>query len=147
MENNDNKPIGILKANIFGTKYELKYLHDKFIYKNNEKDKLTIRYETSFFHRGKPRAFVLNLDGMELCNKKPYFNNETLSFSLNFNGRVTKPSVRNCQIIHPLDQTYITLTFGKETDNKYILDFSYPWIALKAFCVALSALDHKFGCD
>ena len=130
----DHRLVAVLKANIFGTKYHLD-------------DSLDIRYETSFLQRGRPRAFAVGLDGLGLCNKKPYFNNETQSFSLNFNGRVTQPSVRNLQIIHPLDPTYITLTFGKENDNTYILDFSYPWAAIKAFCIALSALDHKFGCD
>lgn len=130
----NNKLIAVLRANIFGTKYHLD-------------DSLDVKYETSFLQRGRPRAFAVGLDGLGLCNKKPYFNNETQSFSLNFNGRVTQPSVRNLQIIHPLDPTYITLTFGKENDNTYILDFSYPWAAIKAFCIALSALDHKFGCD
>ena len=130
----ENRLIAILRANIFGTKYSLD-------------GSLNIRYETSFLHRGRPRSFVIILDGLELCNKKPYFNNETQSFSLNFNGRVTQPSVRNLQIVHPLEPTYITLTFGKESDSAYILDFSYPWVTLKAFCIALSALDHKFGCD
>lgn len=130
----NNKLVAVLRANIFGTKYRMD-------------NSLDIKYETSFLHRGRPRSFTVSLDSLELCNKKPYFNNETQSFSLNFNGRVTQPSVRNLQIVHPLDPTYITLTFGKENETTYILDFSYPWTTLRAFCIALSALDHKFGCD
>lgn len=126
--------IGKMKANIFGTKYTFE-------------DFLEIKYETSFLDRGKPRSFKIKLDGLHLINKRPYFNTETNSFSLNFSGRVTKPSVRNFQIIHPLEPTYITLTFGKEENESFILDFSHPWSVLSAFCVGLSALDHKFGCD
>lgn len=131
---NDDQLVAHLRANIFGTKYSLE-------------DTLHIKYETSFLQRGSPRTFKVTLDDLELCNKKPYFNNDTLSYSLNFNGRITQPSVRNLQIIHPLEPTYITLTFGKEREDSYILDFAYPWSPLKAFCIALSALDHKFGCD
>lgn len=125
-----------MKANIFGTKYSL--AHQGLV---------QIQYETSFLERGKPRCFKVQLEDLELINKKPYFNPETNSFSLNFSGRITKPSVKNFQVVHPLDPTYITLTFGKEEQNSYILDFTYPWSALHAFCVGLSALDHKFGCD
>ncbi|KAM0681815.1 Tubby- protein 3 [Glugoides intestinalis] len=125
-----------MKANIFGTKYSLEY-----------QGTVQIQYETSFLERGKPRCFKVKLQDLELINKKPFFNPETNSFSLNFSGRVTKPSVKNFQVVHPLEPTYITLTFGKEEHNSYILDFTYPWSALNAFCVGLSALDHKFGCD
>lgn len=130
----ENKYVAHLKANVFGTKYGFE-------------DGLEIRYETSFLQRGKPRSFTIKLGDLQLCNKKPYFNNDTNSFSLNFSGRITRPSVKNFQVIHPLEPTYITLTFGKEDSNTYILDYSYPWSALHAFCVGLAALDHKFGCD
>lgn len=130
----DDKFIGKLRANIFGTKYTF----EKF---------LEVSYETSFLDKEKPRALKIKLNELNLINKKPYFNTETNSFSLNFSRRVTKPSVKNFQIIHPLEPTYITLTFGKEENNSYILDYSHPWSILSAFCVGLSALDHKFGCD
>lgn len=133
---NSNILICKMKANVFGTKYSLNYTNS-----------IEIQYEYSFLEKGKPRSFKITVDGIELINKKPYFNSETNSFSLNFTGRVTKPSVKNFQIIHPLEPTYITLTFGKEEYNSYILDFTYPWSALNAFCVGLSALDHKYGCD
>lgn len=130
----ENKFVAHLKANVFGTKYDFE-------------NTLEIKYETSFLQRGKPRSFKVRLGDLQLCNKKPYFNNDTNSFSLNFSGRITRPSVKNFQVIHPLEPTYITLTFGKEDSNTYILDYAYPWSALNAFCVGLTALDHKFGCD
>lgn len=128
------RAVAFMNANIFGTRYRLD-------------DALEVKYETSFLKRGKPRSFSIKLDGLDLCNKKPYFNNDTNSFSLNFSGRITRPSVKNFQIIHPLDPSYITLTFGKKDATTYILDYTYPWSALNAFCVGLTALDHKLGCD
>jgi hypothetical protein len=80
-------------------------------------------------------------------NKEPYYNVETNSYSLNFNGRVTTPSVKNFQLIHPLDPTYVTLTFGKVSRSSYILDYTYPWSGIQAFGIALAALDYKIGCD
>ncbi|KAI5166198.1 tubby [Nematocida sp. AWRm78] len=82
---------------------------------------------------------------VKLINKPPYFNYDTNSFVLNFNGRVTLPSARNFQVVHPKDVSYITLTFGKIAHNEYILDYSYPWCALDAFSVALTSFSWRFG--
>jgi len=131
---NRSEHIAHMKANVFGTKYSL---HPS----------LEVKYATSYLNRGRPRSFEIRLDSLHLKNKKPYFNNETNSFSLNFSGRITRPSVKNFQVIHPLDPTYITLTFGKEDQDAYILDFTYPWSIITAFCIGLTALDHKLGCD
>lgn len=126
---------------------------DKIKYKMDDRvnnkiiRKLEIQYDTTQKEQGKPRSLKIKMNDLILINKKPYYNVETNSYSLNFSGRVTKPSAKNFQVIHPLDPTYITLTFGKESHDSYILDFSYPWTALHAFCVGLSALDHKYGCD
>ena len=45
-------------------------------------------------------------DIMTLGNKEPQWNDETQSFVLNFNGRVTKPSVKNFQIVHQNDRKW-----------------------------------------
>lgn len=125
-----------MDANIFGTRYLVKAVNT-----------VEISYESSFLDKGKPRSFKVKLDGVEMENKKPLFNPDSNNFILTFTGRVTMPSVKNFQIVHPLEPTYITLTFGKEEQNSYILDFTYPWSPLNAFFVGLSALDHKYGTD
>lgn len=135
-----NTLIGRLKSNIFGTKYSFEFI-------NESNSKFEVFYESYFFERGRPRSFEIKLNSLELLNKKPFFNNQTNTFNLNFNGRVTMPSVRNFQVIHPLEPAYITLTFGKVSENTYILDFSHPWSILFAFCLGLTSLDHKFGCN
>lgn len=106
---------------------------------------LEVIYDVKFLKRDKPRCFTVKLGELELQNKRPIYNPETNSYSLNFNGRVTIASVKNFQIVHPLEPTFITLTFGKEGVDTYILDFTHPWSALQAFCIGLSALDHKLG--
>lgn len=106
---------------------------------------LEVVYDVKFLKHDKPRCFTVKLGELELQNKRPIYNPETNSYSLNFNGRVTIASVKNFQIVHPLEPTFITLTFGKEGADTYILDFTHPWSALQAFCIGLSALDHKLG--
>lgn len=84
---------------------------------------------------------------VKVVNKPPYFNYDTNSYVLNFNGRVTMPSTRNFQIIHPRDTSYITMTFGKISRNEYVLDYTYPWSGIEAFSIALSSFSNRFGID
>ena len=84
---------------------------------------------------------------IRLTNKSPVWNQTLRSFALNFNGRVTQASVKNFQIIHPVDIDYIVMQFGKVSKDVYTCDFSYPMCALQAFGVALSSLDNKLACD
>ncbi|UYI27642.1 tubby-like protein [Encephalitozoon cuniculi] len=143
----DEEKVGCLRSNLFGTKY---------ILYQGEKEVLEIKYATSIFKRRGPRSFSVLFTGISgsslkepvvMRNKEPYYNAETNSYSLNFNGRVTTPSVKNFQLIHPLEPTYVTLTFGKISRFKYILDYTYPWSGVQAFAIALAALDYKVGCD
>ncbi|KAG0431030.1 Protein king tubby [Dictyocoela muelleri] len=142
------------------------------ISKNNEN--LYIEYECSFFRKKKPRDFIVAYspssiiykntislnksikklyesgkfnDLIILSNKKPIYCSESNSYVLNFSGRVTMPSVKNFQLIHPIDPDYISLTFGKIGKEDFILDFKFPWTPLQAFAIALSALDSKIWCE
>lgn len=157
-----DKKIAKVKSNIFGTQYIVEKLPEK-------KEICYILY-TAVHSESGPRSFQVFFDSLEgsecrttkklsqrvkerrgeyvkMVNKRPYYSTETNSYVLNFNGRVTLPSVRNFQVIHPKDTTYITLTFGKIDSNEYVLDYTYPWSALNAFSISLSALGFKFGCD
>ncbi|EEQ81229.1 hypothetical protein NCER_102464 [Vairimorpha ceranae BRL01] len=125
--------ISILKRNLIGSHY---YSKD-----------MTITYTTSLFRKKKPRSFIVKIGHLYLVNKEPLYNAENMSYSLNFNGRVTVPSVKNFQLIHPTDKTYIILTFGKVGDNTYVMDYKYPLSAVKAFSICLAALDNKYFCD
>ncbi|KAF7684418.1 Protein king tubby [Astathelohania contejeani] len=161
---------GRIKSDILGSTYVLyKEINSQSI------ELAFVKYDVSFCSSNGPRSFITviygfnrNMNGPELkyksslkraykkkdynsivvlCNKKPFYNPETNSYVLNFNGRVTMPSVKNFQLIHPQDPAYISMTFGKVGTNEFILDFQYPWCALQGFCVGISALDYKIWCE
>jgi hypothetical protein len=81
-------------------------------------------------------------------NKEPTFQNG--QYRLNFSGRVTRPSVKNVQLVGSMyindegkeeEQEEIFLQFGKVGDNRFHLDFKRPFNALQSFALALSAID------
>ncbi|XP_034049884.1 tubby protein [Thalassophryne amazonica] len=82
-----------------------------------------------------------------LVNKFPSWNEQTGSFVLNFSGRVTHASVKNFQIIHPDNEDYIVMQFGRIAKNVFSMDYTYPMCALQAFAVALSSFDGKLACE
>ncbi|KAI5189140.1 tubby [Nematocida minor] len=151
--------IGSLSRNLLGTEYTLKnrqenkevcFIKHFGLYSNtgprvfnvytNSKDTL---YKLNLSERVKKKKNQY----IRLQNKPPYFSYETNSYVLNFNGRVTMPSTRNFQIIHPKDTSFITMTFGKTSHNEYILDYTYPWSGMEAFGVALSSFGSILGID
>ena len=82
-----------------------------------------------------------------LHNKAPVWNEETQSYVLNFHGRVTQASVKNFQIVHPQNQEYIVMQFGRVADDVFTLDYRYPLCAVQAFGIALSSFDNKLACE
>jgi tubby-related protein 1 len=89
-----------------------------------------------------------NMNGiLKLHNKAPQWNEETQSYVLNFNGRVTLASVKNFQIVHPNDLDYIIMQFGRIARDHFTMDFQYPMCPLQAFGVAMSSFDAKLACE
>ncbi|XP_040329228.1 tubby-related protein 1 isoform X5 [Herpailurus yagouaroundi] len=84
---------------------------------------------------------------IELHNKPPIWNEDSGSYTLNFQGRVTQASVKNFQIIHADDPDYIVLQFGRVAEDAFTLDYRYPLCALQAFAIALSSFDGKLACE
>ncbi|XP_039712264.1 tubby-related protein 1 [Pteropus medius] len=84
---------------------------------------------------------------IELHNKPPVWNEDSGSYTLNFQGRVTQASVKNFQIVHADDQDYIVLQFGRVAEDAFTLDYRYPLCALQAFAIALSSFDGKLACE
>ncbi|XP_012404445.2 tubby-related protein 1 [Sarcophilus harrisii] len=84
---------------------------------------------------------------IELHNKTPVWNEESGSYTLNFQGRVTQASVKNFQIIHLDDPDYIVLQFGRVSEDAFTLDYRYPLCALQGFAIALSSFDGKLACE
>lgn len=84
---------------------------------------------------------------IELHNKTPVWNDDTASYVLNFSGRVTQASVKNFQIVHTKDNSYIVMQFGRVADDVFTLDYKYPMCAVQAFAIALSSFDSKLACE
>jgi tubby-related protein 1 len=81
------------------------------------------------------RKGVFTNRAMCFQNKEPVLENGT--YRLNFQGRVTKPSVKNFQLV-PLDQPdNVVCQFGKVGDDRFNLDFKAPICPLQAFSFAL----------
>uniref|UniRef100_A0A3B4CV99 Tubby C-terminal domain-containing protein n=1 Tax=Pygocentrus nattereri TaxID=42514 RepID=A0A3B4CV99_PYGNA len=84
---------------------------------------------------------------IELHNKTPVWNDDTASYVLNFSGRVTQASIKNFQIVHSKDNSYILMQFGRVSEDTFTLDYKYPLCAVQAFAIALSSFDGKLACE
>ncbi|XP_062859852.1 tubby protein homolog [Trichomycterus rosablanca] len=82
-----------------------------------------------------------------LVNKSPTWNEQTQSYVLNFHGRVTQASVKNFQIVHPDNEDYIVMQFGRVAEDVFSMDYSFPMCALQAFAITLSSFDGKLACE
>ncbi|KAE8909487.1 hypothetical protein PF005_g9823 [Phytophthora fragariae] len=75
-------------------------------------------------------------------NKEPVFENGF--YRLNFNGRVSVPSVKNFQLVRAgagevlNNERPIFLQFGKVDDKKFHLDFRAPITPIQAFATAMA---------
>uniref|UniRef100_A0A8C4ZNT8 Tubby C-terminal domain-containing protein n=1 Tax=Gadus morhua TaxID=8049 RepID=A0A8C4ZNT8_GADMO len=82
-----------------------------------------------------------------LVNKSPSWNEQSQSYVLNFHGRVTQASVKNFQIVHPDNEDYIVMQFGRVAEDVFSMDYSFPLCALQAFAITLSSFDGKLACE
>jgi len=87
-------------------------------------------------------------DVMVLKNKPPKWNDQVGAYVLNFNGRVTRASVKNFQLSDPKgDPDVVVMQFGRVGKDAFTMDFQYPLCALQAFGIALSSFDYKIACE
>ncbi|ETV89187.1 hypothetical protein H257_00552 [Aphanomyces astaci] len=76
-----------------------------------------------------------------LENKEPEY--EKGCYRLNFNGRVSIPSVKNFQlVVRGHAAKGIVLQFGKVSDKLFHLDFKHPLTPFQAFAIALSQFNY-----
>ncbi|KAL0483108.1 tubby protein [Acrasis kona] len=80
-------------------------------------------------------------------NKSPVYNEKLKAFVLNFNQRISHPSVKNFQLVDPDDPEKVYLQFGKMDKSKFALDYRWPLTGAQAFCIAITALDSKLACE
>ncbi|EQC33305.1 hypothetical protein, variant [Saprolegnia diclina VS20] len=75
-----------------------------------------------------------------LDNKDPEY--EKGCYRLNFNGRVSVPSVKNFQLVLRGTKQGVILQFGKVSDKLFHLDFRHPMTPFQAFSIALSQFNY-----
>ncbi|KAL3088585.1 hypothetical protein niasHT_023203 [Heterodera trifolii] len=75
-----------------------------------------------------------------MTNKRPFWNEQSQVYQLDFNGRVTQESAKNFQIEH---QSRQVLQFGRIENGAYTLDFREPFSAIQAFAVALASITQR----
>lgn len=84
---------------------------------------------------------------LNFTSKSPTFDRG--QYRLNFNGRVTIASIKNIQVVgveknqdeEHIENDEMFLQFGKIGDDRFHLDYKYPFNAFQAFALALSALE------
>mmetsp|Transcript_8789 Transcript_8789/g.14855 ORF Transcript_8789/g.14855 Transcript_8789/m.14855 type:complete len:497 (+) Transcript_8789:72-1562(+) len=83
-----------------------------------------------------------------LKNKQPKWNDQVGAYVLNFNGRVTRASVKNFQLCNMArDPDTVLMQFGRVGKDAFTMDFQWPLCALQAFGIALSSFDYKIACE
>lgn len=73
-----------------------------------------------------------------LKNRLPRKDEKRDVWVLEFDGRVTKPSVKNFQLISTDGEDSVTLQFGRTGENMFAMDFGYPFAPLQAFGLCLT---------
>jgi len=94
------------------------------------------------------KAAMNDADVQILKNKPPKWNEQVGAYVLNFNGRVTRASVKNFQLYNPSrDPDAVIMQFGRVGKDAFTMDFQAPLCALQAFGIALSSFDYKIACE
>ncbi|KAM9837868.1 tubby protein homolog [Aulostomus maculatus] len=78
-----------------------------------------------------------------LQSKSPSWDDRIQSFTLDFNKRVTRTSEKNFQLVHPQNEDYVVMQFGRVSEDVFTMDYSFPMCAFQAFAIALSSFDGK----
>ncbi|CAD8141005.1 unnamed protein product [Paramecium octaurelia] len=82
---------------------------------------------------------------MHFMNKNPIYNKEKKKYQLQFNDRVTMPSVKNCIIydISCTDKNKFVLQFGKCAKKTYSVDICHPLSIIQGFAICISQFEGK----
>ena len=88
------------------------------------------------------RVIEKRLSGMaEFASKAPVWNAKTQEYALNFGSRVSQGSMKNMQLVDKYDDSKIYLQFGKFDQDRYHLDFAFPFSIGQAVAICLSTFE------
>ena len=93
------------------------------------------------------KAAKNDADVMILKNKPPKWNDQVGAYVLNFNGRVTRASVKNFQLATSRAIPTLWWWFGRVGKDAFTMDYQWPLCGLQAFGIALSSFDYKIACE
>lgn len=106
------------------------------------------------FKPGVSSSAALKDERLVLKNKDPRWHEQLQCWCLNFNGRVTLPSVKNFQLVASpesmaagSENENAILQFGKVGKDVFTMDYQYPISAFQAFAICLSSFDTKIACE
>jgi len=78
-----------------------------------------------------------------LKNRLPRYDEKRNVWVLDFDGgRVTKPSVKNFQLLSTDGEENVTFQFGRIGNNTFTMDFGYPFTPVQAFGACLTSFAH-----
>jgi len=82
-----------------------------------------------------------------MANKAPTWSERLQSYTLEYNGRATEPSVKNIQLVDSRDQHDIKFQLGKVGTHRFNVDYKRPYSAMQAFAIAVAVFDDKLLCS
>lgn len=114
---------------------------------NDKGERLAIRPKSDkdkeqILRRHKERGDISD-ELVTMINKPPKWNDQMQAYCLNFNGRVTKASVKNFQLASGDALDHVILQFGKVGKDAFTMDYAWPINALQAFAICLTSFDNK----
>lgn len=76
----------------------------------------------------------------KLMNQIPKYNPKKKIYTLKYDNQNVIPCEKNFQLINDAIPDHINLSFGRLSENEWILTHSFPWNATQAFSIALSVI-------
>eukprot|EP00826_Nyctotherus_ovalis_P039493 TRINITY_DN3803_c0_g1_i5.p1 TRINITY_DN3803_c0_g1~~TRINITY_DN3803_c0_g1_i5.p1 ORF type:complete len:357 (+),score=59.26 TRINITY_DN3803_c0_g1_i5:263-1333(+) len=156
--------LGNLCSNLFGSFYNL---HEE-AEKGKERNALCLTYDFSLFKKKSARKFTViipkeklyqtsspnkadsTVDIITLHSKEPVWSDKLKAYTLDFKGKVTKPSNKNFILLRAISRGETeeeSVIFGKVAADLYTLSVKWPLSVFQAFGLAIASVAYKVGCQ